>query len=598
MEKAVAVLCVLVLGITATDGVVEILDVEIPGIKDKDNGGGGNGGMSTITSVSVPERTIGEAVLYDHIIRIESKWENKSSGEYWFWALDVWGTHTMTLVGTTTKPDGFGELHNVLHEERQLGAMFTVYSDSSDGEEIQAGGDYDIQRDEYTDLNLDKDLRKIILTETDAYLRVDELPSTNIPLEFDGYMRSYFDVWEEKTETLEESVLGDDRYIEVGDDGDYGYSYDYGSGIWEIPYTWKAEHGEKIAGYETIFINVTSDLGTENFSIPFQQKLWFADEVSVPVKEYINTSTFFDGENESFYLIIENDFTLQEGGYTPGDQDIPWGECTNHPWVLVHPLAEFDSWVDNYMPRSGTEEEFDDSSFDFRTEDAVNFLTTKDPDTNDYPSPDLMDFLNLYSDSMVTNAEYSADPINNEYWWNLTFGRKRADDEDRSVKCRYQLLVRQESTWVLLPEPHYENEFFVEEDYGLKNGSSEFSPDEISSQVATLASSEDVLKTDDKVIEFFYTNAIGQEEDELRWGDIKGISYSLQTSGWEAIGMDLLGTLTGIQTQTTSRYYWTVMKEDLSDAGTMASASIDAETGRLISILEIDGTALKGAFSD
>jgi hypothetical protein len=69
-------------------------------------------------------------------------------------------------------------------------------------------------------------------------------------------------------------------------------------------------------------------------------------------------------------------------------------------------------------------------------------------------------------------------------------------------------------------------------------------------------------------------------------------------STYSPFGMDLIGTLTGIQVTTTSQYYWTLSKEDLAEGGTMASASIDVQTGQLTSILYIKGTALQGAFSD
>lgn len=595
MDKVIAVLCVVVLAITAVDGV------------DRMTGGGnegvnGNSGMSTITSVSVPEPRLGDEVYYDHEILIEYKYENKTSGDYSFWALDVGGTETIEIIGTSTKKDGYGESHDVMHLKRQLGAQFTVTADSSDDEPISANGEYDIKRDEFTDLTE----KRIIRTENDAWLKVDELPSTSIPLEFDGYMRSYFDPHEELKETLEESVLGKDRYIELGDNG----TYDYWMGdFWSIEYYWEAQQGEIISGYETIFINVTTDLGDENFSLPFQSSLWFANEVSVPVKQHILTSTIYEDEETYFHFIIENIFTIQANGFTPGDEDIPWGKCDYTHWYVQHPDGEYQSWYDNYMPMSGSG--FDESSFDFKPEDAMAFFTTKDPGTNKYPSEELVEFLDSYNDIMVVRAEYTAeknsagDPLpekkQGEYWWNLTFGHKRTQDDEkpsRELPYRYQVLVKQTSSYQTLPEPHYEDEWEIEEDFGTRNGTSPFSNREFDSSILTMKSAEDLLKTDDKVIEYFYTRLSGIEDDELTWGDLEGTSFSLEVSSYTPFGMDMIGTLTGIQITTTSPYYWTVSKEDLLEGGTLASASIDIQTGQLTSILYIKGTALQGAFSE
>ncbi len=597
MEKVIAVLCVFVLAITAVDSYDRFTGGNILGGGKEDNGQ-----MSTITSVTVPVPKIGDSVHYDHEILIEYRWENKTSGNYSFWALDVGGTETIDIVGTTSKKDGFGEHHNVMFLKRLLGAEFTVTADSSDDEPITANGEYDIRRDEYTDLTEER----IILTENDAYLKVDELPNVNFPLEFDGYMRSYFDPQEELKETLEESVLEDDRYIELGDSGTYEY---WMGDFWFLEYQWVAEQGEIISGYETLFINVTTDLGDENFSLPFQSSLWFANEVSVPVKQHIRTSTYYEDDETLFYFIIENIFTIQVNGFDAGDEDIPWETCSSTHWHNVHPDAEFDTWYTNYMPLSGSG--FNDSSFDFKPEDAIAFLKTKDSVTNQYPSVELVDFLNSYNDVIVTRAEYTAeknsvgDPLpqkkQGEYWWNLTFGHKRTEDDEGSswdLPYRYQVLVKQTSTSELLPSPHYEDEWEIEEDYGIVNGTSPFSNWELSSDTLTMTSSEDILKTDDKVIEFFYTRPSGIVDDELSWGDLEGTSYSIETPDWGFFGMDLLGTLTGIQMQTTSEYYWTLSKEDLLEGGTMVSASVDAQTGQLTSILYLKGTALQGAFSD
>nr|NIQ18135.1 hypothetical protein [Candidatus Aenigmarchaeota archaeon] len=75
MDKVIAVLCVLVIAITTVDSYDRITGGDILGENNEENGQ-----MSTITSVKVPEPRLGDIVQYDHEIKVESRWENKSSG--------------------------------------------------------------------------------------------------------------------------------------------------------------------------------------------------------------------------------------------------------------------------------------------------------------------------------------------------------------------------------------------------------------------------------------------------------------------------------------------------------------------------------------
>ncbi|MEE9150394.1 MAG: hypothetical protein V3U20_00995, partial [Thermoplasmata archaeon] len=167
MEKLIVVLCIAALSVSAVDGYVEFTGLEIPGFTSDD--GEGNGPpMSTIETVTVPEPKLREIVHYDHVIRIELYFENKTSGEWTYWALDVSGQELIKIPGIETKPDGFGEDHSVMYLRRELLAQFTVFLDDSDGESITSDGQYDVQRDEYMDLYEEK----IIRIDTNANISV------------------------------------------------------------------------------------------------------------------------------------------------------------------------------------------------------------------------------------------------------------------------------------------------------------------------------------------------------------------------------------------------------------------------------------------
>jgi hypothetical protein len=600
MEKAIAVMCILVLGVTAVDGVVEYSGVDLPGFSEKEQEAG-EGDWSDIKSVTMPQNKLREIMHYDHIIRIELYFENKTSGEWTYWALDVSGQELIKIPGIDSMIDGFGEGHSVMELRRELSAQFTVFLDDSEGESITSDGEYDVQRDEYMDLMEEKMVR----IDTNANISVDELPSTNIPLSFRGFTRSYFDPHLEKVETMEEGIYGNGQTINLGDTNDWTDTSSDNEWL-HVTYDWTAERGVVIAGYDTMLINVTTDFGDDDFSLPFMNMVWISNEVSYPVKQFIRTNTSWDGEEEAGYILLENTFILRQDGFTEGSSAIPWGDCTGYHWLNEHPMAETQGWSGNYMPQSGSN--FEDSSFHWKPDEVIDWLE------KDHPSDGLALFLTENPDAIVTDAKYNAsvddsDPEgkSGEFWWNLSFGHERRSDQTGSgwnLQNRYRVLVYNNTEWEWdVSDPlnrkvkHNVLEQVVEIDFGKQNGSAPIGPSEISSQTVTMASSEEIFRTDDKVIDNFYSTAAGLPKD-LDWGDGDGAEYNLGTSsGSQGAGMDLIETLTGIQTQVWGKYTWSLSEENLMEGGTMASVSLDAETGRLISYMEIEGTALANAFS-
>jgi hypothetical protein len=596
MEKAIAVLCVLVIGVSTVDGVVDYSGVDLPGFTPQDKEEG-DIEWSDIKEVTMPENKIREVMHYDHIIRIELYWENKTSGEWTYWALDVSGQELIKIPGTKTMIDGYSEDHSTMYLRRELSAQFTVFMDDSEGESVTADGEYDVQRDEYMDLGEEIMVR----IDTNANISVDELPSTNIPLSFRGFTRSYFDPHLPAVETLEDAIYGEGQTIKLGDTGDWVDDTSWN----EVTYDWVAERGEIIAGYDTVLINVSTDYGSDDWSLPFMELVWISNEVSYPVKQFIRTNTSWDGEEEAGFILLENTFELRNNGFTEGSSAIP-NNCQGFHWLDEHPLADTESWSGNFMPLSSrSDSDWEESSFHWKPEEVIDWIEEK------HESDDLALFLSENPDSIVTNAQYNAsltgtDPldIEGEFWWNLTFGHEGEEGQGWGAENRYRVLVYNETIYEgmdrtdpLNPVPIYNIDISFLEDYGKQGGSSPLNPSDILSQTVTMASSEKIFKTDDKVMENFYPyENLGVTE--LDWEDGDGAEYSLGTSsGEQGFGMDLIATLTGIQTQTWGKYTWSLAQEDLMEGGTLSSCSLDAETGRLISYMEIEGTALANAFN-
>jgi hypothetical protein len=597
MEKIIVVLCVLALSVTAYDGYTEMTGQDPFGFKSEQDEEGEDIEWSDIETVTVPDNKMRELLHFDHTIHLEFRWENKTSGEWGLWMLDYSGGWLEKIIGESFQNDGYGSEHKSVYLRRELNGQFTVFFDSSDGETVSSDGEVDVQRDEYFDYNYDA-FEKMILTESNANLSVDQLQSTNIPLDFKAYMRSYFDPLVDAEKTLEEDIFEKGQTVTLGETGTYK---DRVSDDYSVDYDWKAERGVVIAGYDTVFINVSTDFGSENFSIPFKREIWIANEVPNSVKDYIRTNTSWEGEEEAGYFLLENTWTLRDDGYTEGNADISWnqGLCSGEHWRSEHVEAELDSWNGNYMPKSGAD--FEESSFDFKTEDLIDFLEVTEP------SDGLVEFLSDYPNAIITSATYNAskesnDPKAGEYWWNITFADERTGGWGSDERKRYRLLVYQETDfeWVADPSPHkeYTNEFRVESDFGDLRGGSPIPPGDVDSRTVTMASSEKIFKTEDKVMENFYTGPGGVVYDEISWGDGDETVYSLgSSSGEQGFGMDLIYTLTGIQTLVWEKYYWYIEKEDLMEGGTYASATVDAEDGRIVGVIEIDGTALQNALS-
>jgi hypothetical protein len=598
MEKIIVVLCVLALSVTAYDGYTEMTGEDPFGFKsDSDDEGEDEIEWSDIETVTVPENKMQELLHYDHLLNVEVSWLNKTSGNYSLWLLDYSGQWLEMISGETNKPDGYGETHKTLHLRREMNGQFTFYVDSSDGEELSTDGKMDLQRDEYFDLTYDP-FERMILTESNANLSVEELQSTTVPLDFRAFMRSYFDPHEDREGTLEEDIFEDGQTITLGDEDVYKDRFDQS-------YYWKAERGIKIAGYDTVLINVSADSGDEGDSWTFKEEIrqqtYISNEVPNFVQSYISSNTSFESDDELFYLTLWNSWVLRDDpGYTPGTSDMSFGQdlCTADHWHSQHVEAELETWDGNYMPKAGTD--FEESSFDFKTEDMMDFREVSEP------SDGLVEFLSDYPNAMITGASYNAskdsnDPRAGDYWWNITYGDKTTGGWGSQEEKRYRLLVYQETTFEWVGNPvhkEYTNEFRVEKDFGALRGGAPYDPAKVADRTLTMASSEKIFKTDNKVIDNFYTTPAGIETEELDWGDGDETVYQLGTSGEEEAEenyRDLVYTLTGIQTLVWEKYYWYIEKEDLLEGGAYASATIDAEDGRLVTIIEIEGTALQNA---
>ena len=500
-------------------------------------------------SVSVPEMMVGDVAQYEYSIFIEMYNENKSSGEWSKTTLTANGNLIERIPKIVKKLDGFNIEHSVFTLREETDAGFTVVFDSSDGDPLVANGEIRGTREEYMDLNE----RVIIQTETNGHVEIEKIRNFPLPINYDGTMRSYPNPNIEEEETLDEKIFLGNKVRKLGESGNVTEipdNQDFSEWLTQT-YSWNVERGEKIGGFNTLMINISTGF-FQNW-LPFNKKVWIANEVPFPVKVFVRTNTSFDGENGSFYLIIEHTRELKKlEDFTRGTQEIPWGSCeAGIHFHARHPLGEFTSW--DYMPTAGAK--FDQSSFDFNPDSALE-LAMKDSEILDR-------YTNKYDDVTVMWANYEAerDPKDEflgkagSYNWNISLGYKptryeaeEAYDDYRNNGEYPKWGMYVNLTHIVTKEPGFDRysettELTNEGEYDW--GDSELARSELSNNGLTLASSEEILKLDPEIKD----KAFNPVTDEINFQDT---TYSLVMGGITDANMpgaDIIESITGITYQ-------------------------------------------------
>jgi len=541
-------------------------------------------------TVIVPEKKEGDLVSFGYELFGEMYWYDKNTGN--------WTKYTLTATGSldasvqlAKAEDGFGVQHQAVLRFEATQAQFIIKYQDHEDTDITVNGNLDIKQYSYIDINSRKQIKSI----TDGHVEVSQLPQASIPIpiEFDGTLRSYPNPNLEQRPTLDEQVFEGDEVsspeIERDDSGTVS-----GGDEWIEDYKWEAESAEKISGYDTLKINVTNKLWE---FLDFQRTVWIANEVPTPVKVYFRTNSSWDTENNTGHIIIENTRTIRDNGYTPGVSTIQWVEPkTSGNFLVTHDLADFEDW--DYIPTGG--DDFEDSSFMFKPEDAVDWVL----DSANTP-PDLKTFMSTHSDLVVTGATHSVERTNEDradpsgkagtYFWNISIGEPREDDEDwedeedRDRANVYQVLVQEDIDWNILLRD-YDRVISLVEDHGTRNRSAEQGRSELPDDALTMATSEKIFYNDPEIRDKAF-NSEGRLEDE--------ITYSFWVSSGSGGSPVMLESITGI-TIPTSEFSWSFQQgkviEEGGGGGDTFGASVDAETGLLQYVIEVSGTNIYGIF--
>ncbi len=594
MKKLLAILCIFAIIINVYVGIY--LD------DSKEEWSGKHGEESeTIDfsdfTVTVPEMMLGDNAQYDYTIYIELYWEDKNDGDWERYTLNANGQLITKIPSDVIiKKDGFNTEHSTVCVREETSATLSIYIESSDGEPVTIHGGLEGTVDEFTCLN-----EKIVIQSiTDAHVEVDKIRHIPVPISFDGTKRFYPDPNLPVEDTIDDKIFLGNKMRQLGDNGSVVEMPDVDEGwVSEFltqTYNWTVEGGEKVAGFKALIINITT--GFFQDWMPFTKKVWIANEVPFPVKTFIRTNMSDYDENGTFYIIAEHTRTLQENGFTRGSKEIPWGSCkAGTHFFTRHPRAEF--LESEYIPLSGSK--YDSSSFDFKTEDAIDFALEN--------SKELKRFVNKYDDVVIRDAVYKVvkdtkaelDPSGKagSYNWNLSFGYKPTQSEiiaawenDEEPNWFYIVnLTRNVTKETGIDKYSEEIKIINEYPINSRRWYTPYSRSELADETLTLASSEAIFKLDEEIKSKVFTAVDGG----INFRDTR---YNLQMDDMSESNMpqrEIIESITGI-TLPRTKYSWQIEKGDFL-AGTIFTATVDIETGQLQSIMEIEGTALYGLFS-
>ena len=566
--------------------------------------GGGDGDLGDLT-VKVPPFRLYDLITYDYHVFAELYGKNLSSGQWEDYTLIIDGQLRRSYSGIVEARDGFWVPHQCVEYDTDTTAVFTLWVNGSDAQPLSIGGNLEAKRKEYLEINS----RQPIDALTEAKLGIDRLPKYNVPLNFQGWIEAYPDPNKKLDETVDGRIFAGGQTVRKGDNGTFDitqYYEDYGFYM-GTRYNWSAEAVQKISNLKAVRINITADLfGAESGQsaeswFTFNETVWVSNDCPFPVKRYSQNELY--SEDQDRYnnthiskTVLEISNTLTKNGYTRGTADIPWGNPDSADFSSRHPKGEFFGW--QYTPGDGSG--IGGSSFQFGVDGAVNEALKN--------STGLQDFVNRYNrpgrnciaDWTSYNFTPDASDINGKagvYRWNISFSVYPDQNEQKTAhdtnqwNFRYSVVVVDNVTKEIdRLRTVYRDRIYIEHDWGVGRNYGSFNREKLASEGVTLASSEQIMMLNEKVKSSVTNSRTGQ----IDW---KESTYILGAAGMGSAtpGLSMIQTLTGM-TFPSVDYAWAVQTQTVYESGHTFGAAVDVETGQLVYVMDISGTALLGLF--
>jgi len=570
------------------------------------NGPNGGGDIGDLT-VSVPPAKLYDLLTYDTRIFAEMYYKNESSGAWEDYQLEITGQMKRAYPGTVEARDGFWVPRQCVEFDTSTTATFTISISSSDGSPLTIGGNLDVNRKEYIELNS----RRPIDANTKANVNIDRLPKYNVPLSFSGWVDAYPDPNKALDDTVDGELFSNGQTIKRGDNGTFVLQQEYEDWgfVMGTRYNWTAEAAQKISDMKALRINISASLfgaetggnSTSEDFFKFNETVWISNDCPFPVKRYSLTDQTYEYKDRSGYqqkerYVLEISNTAATNGYSSGTGAIPWGDPSAVEFDKVHPRGELSGW--QYTPADGAG--IGSSSFDLGIDEAVNEALANSSGLQSFIGKYGMPGRTPFADWASCNFTPDQTDVSGQaglYRWNLSFGvmptQKESSEarQTNSSNFRYSIVVVDNVTKEIEKlRPVYKHRVYIEHDWGPQRGSAGLKREMLSAQGCTLASSEEIMMLDDTV-----KNAvINSRTGKIDW---KESTYSLGAAGMGSAspGLSMVETLTGL-TFPSVDYAWTIQTQTVYEQGHTFGAAVDVETGQLAYVMEISGTALLGLF--
>jgi hypothetical protein len=522
-------------------------------------------------SVQVPAVRAGDIMQYDYEFFTELYELNRTSGNWSRITLEANGQLLEQIVGTSSLRDGYNQAHDTwtLHTEISMSLTITLieFSPGEDNEPLIVTGRINGGRDRHATLKGDVP----IVNYAGGLLAIDEIKGLDLPVtsfEFSVDNWAFPDPNINPERSLEETIYGQQAIVSEGDNGTYGEDTGWNYTQW---YNWSVDRSERVRGYDSVRLNISLDF----FGFLTLDKLiWLSSEVPRPVGVVYNSSTFWNEQYNTGHLILETSQMLQKNGYTRGGSAIPIQHSIKPTFTNKHSLAVTQPW--EFSPSDGGTS---GTSFDMGLKEALDVAFAE--------SEGLHDWLRTHPSPLVTGAGYWAEEIDTrttEYYWNITLEDEPGDWEtweDWGPTNGYTVNVTKRVERRLIGDDIVDT--FLESENGPHWGASEVPESALSDELITLASSEDIWGSVDKVAAVAYTGI----ERKVDFNDAR---YFLVMGGINpaGFGVDLLDTLTGIQVPT-SNLTWSLQVGNVWEGASTYMVGVDAETGRMLFITDVDG---------
>ncbi len=564
-------------------------------------------------SVRQPPLHIGDDYRYDFTVFAELYSENKSSGEYERYTITGDGQWDFKVYGPVNAESGYGKIHSCVQERMVADGALTVIVDTTDSGKVTVDGSFSADRSEYTELAGGIQIKAV----NSGTMSVDQLPRATVPvpIEYEGYVRTYSDPEEETLPTLEDQIYKD-RALSVGDNGSVYYQGNYDGALDQGFYNWSAEDMENVEGIPSLRVNITRKYWG---FLDYTQTIWLSSKTPYPTRTFLRTNTSWDSENHTGWIIIEQDRVLTSG-YSRGSSPISWENSVGE-FLERHPQGEYEDW--DMIPKGGymfenadlDEATNPDQSIQIAPDTALEYMVEN--------SSAMGDFARQFPTSFVTKATYNAtlsalDPQKTagSHYWNITlsdymsekelepyyedYGEWQKENEGKDKdevedfqwpEHIYSARMAKNITKSINPLNPYSSVYEIDKDYGKLEGWARMKRSEMDDEGITLSGAVDIVSGDEMA------------GDELfdRNGDLdlsdSSITIARGVESSQLPAAQVLQQITGIVVPS-ARFGWIFWKGSAWEQGDMFSVAIDVETGRMVYVTKISGTALMGLFDE